>query len=111
MSNIEEICIGRIWNKGQGARCSRKCKKPFGEFCGVHGKLVKNTKPCPDKNCFSYQKSHLFAWEHLGRYDERTPDFFSNKSCYEIKNTSKSNKIESNKIESNKIMTDQVQGE
>ena len=75
---VECQCIARTWNKGYGARCSKKAKKGS-EFCLVHGmirhlKLCKKctrTKSKGQKECFHVY--HKYAWECLGRYDEPLP--------------------------------------
>jgi hypothetical protein len=99
MSN--NICIARIWNKGNGARCS--CKTKIGDFCGRHGRLNPHKTKCPDPNCKGYNTHHTYVWEHLGRYDEEIPTFFNKKArlMNESNESNKSNKSnESN--ESNK---------
>ncbi len=73
-------CIARKWKgengkDGIGSRCNRPCK--IGEFCGIHGKKIKNTKLCKEPKCSKYKQIHIYAWEHLGRCDEVIPDFFT----------------------------------
>merc|ERR1711990_604549 len=73
-------CIARKWKgengkDGIGSRCNRPCK--IGEFCGIHGKKIKNPKICKEPRCSKYNHIHIYAWEHLGRCDEVTPSFFT----------------------------------
>ena len=97
-------CIARKW-KGEngessiGSRCNRPTK--IGEFCGIHGKKIKNPKICKESKCKGFNKTHEFAWEHLGRCDEVIPDFFTqpnNKLSKELQKNKLSKELPKNKL-------------
>jgi hypothetical protein len=71
-----EKCMARTWKDDNGGTCGKQCtskKKGGGDFCGTHGR--KYDKPCC-KGKPGCGKIHTFAWEHLGRCDERAPGWW-----------------------------------
>ena len=98
-------CIARKW-KGEngesaiGSRCNRPTK--IGEFCGIHGKKIKNPKRCKESKCKGFNKTHEFAWEHLGRCDEVIPDFFTKPEKYIVKEPKNKSSKEEPKNKSSK---------
>ena len=76
------ICMARIWNKGNGRQCSRKCINNT-YFCKQHT-TTKSTNICKDERCPWYGKRHTEGWQHLGRIDEKPPSFFNKKAMLQF---------------------------
>jgi hypothetical protein len=69
-------CIARIWKNKNGEAIGSPCgkKTKLGEFCGIHGKAYPQPKVCGG-NC---KKTHIYKWEHLGRWDHKPPHWWNN---------------------------------
>lgn len=37
-------CIARVWNRGRGGQCTRKCHEEHGFYCMQHGKELQDKK-------------------------------------------------------------------
>lgn len=71
-------CKARTWNKGYGARCSKKAKNGS-DFCLCHGMIrhLKLCSRCTKKKSRGQEECvhvyHKYAWECMGRYDDPIP--------------------------------------
>ena len=79
-----KICIARVWNHGQGARCNKKVQCLSGvesEFCGMH---LKNSK-ARKKDTSVPDKEGIFpTYLHIGRWDDLPPKCIKNKNSHGI---------------------------
>lgn len=44
VTSEEDRCIARVWNRGRGGQCSRKCQEEYGPYCTQHGRELKEKK-------------------------------------------------------------------
>jgi len=76
LSKPKTGCIARIWKNSNGEAIGSLCgkKNKLGDFCGIHGKAYPQPKICGG-NC---KKTHIYKWEHLGRWDHKPPQWWNN---------------------------------